>query len=180
DRHNRLLYSTDASLYQVEPIGVVVPEEVGQAKKVVAYCVSNGIPLLPRGGGTSLAGQCTNRALVLDLSAFCRRVVALDVDQRTCQVEPGISIDELNRQLAARAGGLFFAPDPATTAQAAIGGCIGNNAAGARSIRYGRTSENLAGVELLLTSGEHLWLEPGAGQRNPPAKELAERVMEVV
>lgn len=180
DRHNRLLYSTDASLYQVEPIGVVVPAEVGQAKKVVAYCAKRGIALLPRGGGTSLAGQCTNRALVLDLSAFCLRVISLDAERRICLVEPGISIDELNRHLAAAGSGLFFAPDPATTAQAAIGGCIGNNAAGARSIRYGRTSENLAGVELLLSSGEHLWLEAGAGRRNPAAKELAERVMEVV
>ena len=144
DRHNRRLYATDASLYEVEPLGVVLPGSAEHVRRVLTYCNDRRIALLPRGGGTSLAGQCTNRAIVLDLSAFCRRLIGVDLEQRTCEIEPGITVDELNRALSARKTGLFFAADPATSAQACIGGCIGNNAAGARSIRYGRTSENLA------------------------------------
>jgi FAD/FMN-containing dehydrogenase/Fe-S oxidoreductase len=180
DRHNRLLYSTDASLYQVEPIGVFLPSTVDGVGPMLAYCAASGVAVLPRGGGTSLAGQCTNAAVVLDLSAGCRRVTSLDVATRRCRVEPGIGIDELNRELEARKSGLFFAPDPATVAQAAIGGCIGNNAAGARSIRYGRTSENLAGVNVFLSSGDPVWLGPGAGRLSPTALRLAERVAAVV
>jgi FAD/FMN-containing dehydrogenase/Fe-S oxidoreductase len=180
DRHNRLLYSTDASLYQVEPIGVFLPASVYVVGPMLAYCAGRGVAVLPRGGGTSLAGQCTNAAVVLDLSASCRQVVSVDPAARRCRVEPGIGIDELNRELDARKTGLFFAPDPATVAQAAIGGCIGNNAAGARSIRYGRTSENLAGVDVFLSSGERVWLGAGAGRLSPTARRLAEQVAGVV
>jgi FAD/FMN-containing dehydrogenase/Fe-S oxidoreductase len=181
DRHSRLLYATDASLYQVEPIGVVVPRDVTAVEGIVRFCAERGIAMLPRGGGTSLAGQCTGRAVVVDLSPNCRRVLELDVAGRQCGVEPGIGIDELNRWLEKNGGvGLFFAPDPATVAQATIGGCIGNNAAGARSIRYGRTSENVAGVEVLLSSGKRLWLEEGAGRRSPAARQLAQQVAAVV
>jgi len=180
DPHNRLLYSTDASLYQVEPIGVFVPSSVDVVGPMLAYCAARGVAVLPRGGGTSLAGQCTNAAVVLDLSAGCRRVLSVDTAARRCRVEPGIGIDELNRELDSRKTGLFFAPDPATVAQAAIGGCIGNNAAGARSIRYGRTSENVAGVHCFLSSGERVWLGPGAGRFSPVARRLAEQVEAVV
>src|SRR5205814_4984408 len=133
-------------IYQVEPIGVVVPATIDEAVAVLRHCVARRVPVLPRGGGTSLAGQCTNRALVLDLSALCRRVLAVDVEQRICHVEAGATVDEINCLLLQRATRLFYAPDPATSAQAAIGETIGNNAAGARSIRYGRTSENIAAI----------------------------------
>jgi FAD/FMN-containing dehydrogenase/Fe-S oxidoreductase len=177
-RHDRLLYSTDASLYQVEPLGVVVPADADDVGAVMRFCDERKVALLPRGGGTSLAGQGTNRAIVLDLSAMQRRMLNLDAARRECVVEPGISVDELNRQL--KASSLFFAPDPATSAQCAIGGCIGNNAAGARSIAYGRTSENVAGLELTLVSGERVWLESGAGSRNVAALRLADAVAKIV
>jgi FAD/FMN-containing dehydrogenase/Fe-S oxidoreductase len=180
DRHSRRLYATDASLYEVEPLGVVLPHSAEQVARVLRYCNERRIPLLPRGGGTSLAGQCTNRAIVLDLSAFCRKLIDLDPGSRQCRVEPGMTIDELNRLLAARNIGLFFAADPATVAQACIGGCIGNNAAGARSIRYGRTSENLSGVDVILPGGERCWLEPGAGRRSGLASWLARQVAAIV
>ncbi|HZZ43088.1 MAG TPA: FAD-linked oxidase C-terminal domain-containing protein [Tepidisphaeraceae bacterium] len=173
DGHHRLLYATDASLYQVLPIGVVFPEDAEDVRGVLSYCNANRIGVLPRGGGTSLAGQCTNKALVMDLSPKMRRVLSVDGDR--CVVEPGITVEELNRHLMKT--GMLFAPDPATVAQASIGGCIGNNAAGARSIRYGRTSENVAGVEVVLTSGHRFWLEPGAGRRDPAAGNLARSVM---
>lgn len=155
--HDRMLYATDASIYQVEPIGVVIPDSIGDLHRVVAYCREHGLPMLPRGGGTSLAGQCTNHAVVIDLSVHCRAILRVDEQARTCLVEPGITIADLNRYLASR--GLFFAPDPSTVRQANIGGVIGNNAAGTRSIKYGRTSENLEGVEVLLADGSCLELD---------------------
>ncbi len=179
-RHDRQLYSTDASLYQVEPLGVVIPGTVDQAGRLVAFCRQNKLPILPRGGGTSLAGQCTGRAVVMDLSPGFRRVSEIDVQQRRCRAEAGVVLEQLNRELLARGSGLFFAPDPATIAQASIGGCIGNNAAGARSIRYGRTSENVAGVDVLLASGERAWLKAGAGRTNATAARLAAEVAGVV
>jgi len=178
--HDRMLYSTDASIYQVEPIGVVVPASIEGLEKVVQYCGQRGLPVLMRGGGTSLAGQCVNRAIVVDHSACCRRVLSVDVEKRVCHVEPGITVDELNRQLESSGTQLFFAPDPATSAQASIGGCIGNNAAGARSIRYGRTSENVAGLNVMLTTGQRCWLEAGAGRGDAVARRLAEGVTDVV
>jgi len=180
DSHNRQLYATDASLYQVTPLGAVIPRDVSVVPSIVTYCASTHTALLPRGGGTSLAGQCTGRAVVLDLSPNCRRILEINPTARTCTVEPGISIDELNRALDASKTQLFFAPDPATIAQASIGGCIGNNAAGARSIRYGRTSENLEAVEVVLSTGERIWIEAGAGRKSQVALRLAEQVAEVV
>lgn len=176
--HDRLLYATDASLYQVMPLGVVIPASVEHIVTLLNFCRRQDIPVLPRGGGTSLAGQCTNRALVLDLSPQFRGLTAVDTEQQTCVAQAGMSIDQINRELAAT--GLFFAPDPATTAQAALGGCIGNNAAGARSIRYGRTSENLAGVQVVLSNGHSLSLSAGAGRHDPVALKLARQVMAVV
>lgn len=178
--HDRLLYSTDASLYQVEPMGVVVPSDIGAAERVVRWCGERGVAMLPRGGGTSLAGQCTNRAVVIDLTPRCRALKWVDIGARTCEVEPGIGVDELNDLLAKKKTGLFFAPDPATTRQAAVGGCLGNNAAGARSIRYGRTSENIDRLELVLSTGERLWLGPNAGRESAVARRLGEGVLRIV
>ncbi|TVS00993.1 MAG: FAD-binding oxidoreductase, partial [Phycisphaerales bacterium] len=150
-RHDRMLYATDASMYQVEPIGVVIPDSIEDAVRAVEYCKQHSLPILPRGGGTSLAGQCVSEAVVIDFSPRCTRVIEVDAEGRRCRVEPGIAIDDLNAQLAG--AGLFFPPDPATSRHCNIGGAIGNNAAGARSIRYGRTSENLHGVDVCLADG---------------------------
>ncbi len=178
--HDRTLWATDASAYQVQPIGVVMPNSPDQARRALAYCAQHRLPVLPRGGGTSLAGQCTNHAVVIDFSVGCRRLLAVDPRGETCTVEPGLTIEELNANLAGRGLRRFFAPDPATIAQAAIGGCIGNNAAGARSIRYGRTSENVAGVEVLLSSGDRVWLQTNAGRTDAVALRLAQQVAAVV
>ena len=151
DLHNRMLYSTDASIYQVEPIGVVIPASVNDIPKVLAYCNEHNLPVLPRGGGTSLAGQCTSHAVVIDVSANCRRILGFDTSARTAHVETGITITDLNSAIAS--SNLFFAPDPATIHQANIGGCIGNNAAGTRSIKYGRTSESILAIDALLADG---------------------------
>lgn len=188
DAHNRMLYATDASLYQVEPLGVVIPRDTTDATAAVDFCGRRGVPILPRGGGTSLAGQCTNRAVVLDLSPNCRRILEVDAAEKWCRVEPGITVDDLNDELARmrggdgepNPGGLFFAPDPATARHANIGGCIGNNAAGARSILYGRTSESLLGIDACLIDGTRVRLDRGAAIRDPRVMELSRRVLTIV
>lgn len=180
--HDRLLYATDASLYQVEPLAVVIPASVEDAVRAVEFCLERRIPILPRGGGTSLAGQCTNRAVVIDFSARCRAIRLLDVGERRVRVEPGITVDDLNDELARRGSGLFFAPDPATSRQCNVGGCIGNNAAGGRSIRYGRTSENIHAVTaaLLHDSVRIVRLGPGSATTDPFVRELSLRLADVV
>src|SRR5919197_4631114 len=112
DAGSRGAYATDASNYRQVPIGVVVPRTVDAAAAAVAVCRAHGAPLLSRGGGTSLAGECTNTAVVIDWSKYCHRVTSVDADARTCVVEPGIVLDDLNRQLAST--GLRFGPEPAT------------------------------------------------------------------
>ena len=176
-RHDRMLYSTDASMYQVEPLGVVVPASTDDAVDAIRWCAARSIPMLPRGGGTSLAGQAVNRAVVLDLSPSCARVLEIDAPNRRCRVEPGITIDDLNASLAHT--GLFFPPDPSTSRYCNIGGAIGNNAAGSRSVRYGRTSENLLGLDVCLASGETMRLDAQSSARDQRVRALTRRVSEV-
>lgn len=176
--HDRLLYATDASIYQVEPLGVVLPESIEDAMAAVSFCAGRGVPMLPRGGGTSLAGQCVNRAVVIDMSARCRGVRSVDVRGRSCVADAGTTVEELNRHLAPM--GLFFAPDPATVRQANIGGCVGNNAAGTRSIMYGRTAENLLGVDAILPTGLRVMFDRGAATRDPVAKRITAEVIDIV
>jgi FAD/FMN-containing dehydrogenase/Fe-S oxidoreductase len=181
DLHNRLLYATDASLYQVEPLGVVIPEDIDDAAAAVAFCAARSLPILPRGGGTSLAGQCTNRAVVIDFSARCNRLLEADPARGTCRVEPGITIDDLNDLLArGDAKDWFFAPDPATSRHCNVGGAIGNNAAGARSIRYGRTSESLLGVDVMLADGSRCRFDEGAALRDPLVRSITRRVADII
>ncbi len=177
-QHDRLLYSTDASLYQVEPLAVVIPNSTTDVIRAVQWCAQNCIPILPRGGGTSLAGQCTNRAVVIDVSSCCHRVLDVDVEQRIATAEAGITIDDLNDAISST--GLFFAPDPATSKHANVGGAIGNNAAGGRSVRYGRTSENVVAVNCVLADGSQVRFEEGAALRDPRVGQLTECVAAVV
>ncbi|MFO0857677.1 MAG: FAD-linked oxidase C-terminal domain-containing protein [Phycisphaerales bacterium] len=178
DFHNRMLYATDASLYQVEPLGVVIPANIPDGMRAVRTCFEHNIAMLPRGGGTSLAGQCTNQAIVIDWSNRCRAYSDLNINDKTINVEPGITIDDLNDAIAS--SGLFFAPDPATARHASIGGCIGNNAAGARSIKYGRTSESIVAIDACLADGSQVRFEHGAGRRDAKALQLAQGVCNIV
>ncbi len=178
DAHMRGLYATDASIYQVAPLGVVVPDRVEQIPALLRVCACHGVPLLPRGGGTSLAGQCVNLALVIDVSANCQGFLGLDLARHACVVEPGMTIDDLNDRL--RLEGLFFPPDPSTARQANIGGCIGNNAAGVHSVLYGRTSENVISIDACLADGRRVRLGPGAPTSDPVARELTLGVVDVV
>lgn len=178
DNHTRGLYSTDASIYQVSPLGVVLPERIEQIPQLLKLCNSHGIPVLPRGGATSLAGQCVNAALVIDVSQHCHRLLQIDPGARQCTVEPGLTIDDLNDQL--RTEGLFFAPDPSTARQANIGGCIGNNAAGVHSVLYGRTSESVVGIDACLADGRRVYFGPGSATHDATARAITERVADVI
>ncbi len=177
-RHERMLYATDASIFQVEPLAVVVVGSEREAELAVAFCRDQGLPLLPRGGGTALAGQTVNRAVVLDFSAHCRRILSVDQAAKRAWVEPGVVLDQFNAHLAPM--GLMFGPDVATSSHANLGGMIGNNSAGAYSVRYGRTVEHLHGLVVLLPDGTRLHLEEGSAQRDPRQREMAGRLAEIV
>jgi FAD/FMN-containing dehydrogenase/Fe-S oxidoreductase len=151
DAKSRLLYSTDASLYQILPVGVVVPRDAADVVAAATLAAEHGVPLVPRGGGTALAGQTLGAALVLDFCKYMNRVVEIDPDRRTARVQPGLRLDRLNR--AAAPYGLHFGPDPATLRQCAIGGMIGNNSCGARSLVYGKTGDHVHSLECVLHDG---------------------------
>jgi FAD/FMN-containing dehydrogenase len=140
DPGSRGTYSTDASNYRQVPIGVVVPRTIDAAVAAVAVCHEHGAPVVSRGGGTSLAGQACNVAVVLDWSKYCGRMVSVDTAARSCVVEPGIVLDELNAHLAPH--GLMFGPRPATHDHCTLGGMIGNNSCGATAQAYGKTADN--------------------------------------
>ncbi|MCA9286070.1 MAG: FAD-binding protein [Phycisphaerales bacterium] len=175
---DRLLYATDASIYQVEPIGVVVPRTTGDAVEALRFCHERGLPVLPRGGGTALAGQTVNLAMVIDFSQHCRAILEADAAERRARVEPGVVLDQLNAAIAPH--DLMFGPDVATSSHATIGGMIGNNSAGAWSILYGRTVEHLLGIEVAMHDGERLAFEAGAAERDPRVHAITVKVAEVV
>jgi len=140
DLFNRGRYATDASFYQIVPSGVVVPRTIDEALRALAICREDGRIVTPRGGGTSQCGQTVNDGVVIDLSKHLNRIVSLDIESRTCVVEPGIVLDDLNRQL--KKHGLWFPVDVSTASRATIGGMAGNNSCGGRSLRYGTMRDN--------------------------------------
>src|SRR4051812_40174484 len=156
DAGSRGAYSTDASNYRQVPIGVVVPHTVDAAVAAVEVCRRHGAPLLSRGGGTSLAGECTNTAIVIDWSKYCNRLLSVDTERRTCVVEPGIVLDHLNDLLAPY--DLEFGPEPATHSHCTLGGMIGNNSCGATAQRTGKVVDNVVRLEVLLYDGTRMWV----------------------
>ena len=155
DAGSRAVYSTDASNYRQVPIGVVVPRTVDDAVAAIAVCREHGAPVVSRGGGTSLAGQSCNVAVVIDWSKYCHGLVSVDPDGRTCVIEPGIVLDELNARLAPHR--LMFGPRPATHDHCTLGGMIGNNSCGATAQAYGKTVDNVVQLEVLTHDGERFW-----------------------
>ncbi|HEY8490088.1 MAG TPA: FAD-linked oxidase C-terminal domain-containing protein [Dehalococcoidia bacterium] len=154
DAGSRALYATDSSNYRQVPIGVVIPRDAEDVQEAVDACRRFGAPVLARGGGTSLAGQCCNVAVVLDMSKYMNRVLALDPEGRTARVQPGTVLDDLRR--AAERHGLTFGPDPATHDHCTLGGMIGNNSCGVHSVMAGRTAENVEELEVLTYDGQRL------------------------
>ncbi|MET7690292.1 FAD-linked oxidase C-terminal domain-containing protein [Streptomyces sp. NPDC005483] len=158
DAGSRGAYATDGSNYRQVPIGVVVPRSVEAGAQAVQVCARFGVPLLSRGGGTSLAGQTTNAAVVIDWSKYCHRLVSVDPDARTCVVEPGIVLDVLNRRLSGHR--LQFGPKPSTHSHCALGGMIGNNSCGSSAQAYGKTVDNVRRLEVLTYDGTRMWVGP--------------------
>lgn len=154
DSFNRGRYATDASFYQIMPAGVVVPKTVDEALRALAICRDQGRIVTPRGGGTSQCGQTVNDGIVIDFSKHINRIISLDVENRTCVVEPGIVLDDLNRQL--KPHGLWFPVDVSTASRATIGGMAGNNSCGGRSLRYGTMRDNTISLDAALADGTRL------------------------
>jgi FAD/FMN-containing dehydrogenase/Fe-S oxidoreductase len=158
DRFTRGRYATDASHYQIMPLGVVAPRTVEEAGRAIAIARAEGVSVTPRGGGTSQCGQTINTSLIVDCSKYLDHIVEIDAGNRRCVVEPGIVLDELNRRL--KPHGLWFPVDISTASRATIGGMAANNSCGARSLRYGNTRENVAAIDALLADGTTVHFGP--------------------
>jgi FAD/FMN-containing dehydrogenase/Fe-S oxidoreductase len=148
DRYNRLLYATDASLYQMEPVCVVFPTGPEDVQHVLQVAARARVPVMPRGGGTGLSGQTVNHAIVLDFSRAMRDVLEINAEEQWVRAQPGVVLTELNRQLAPK--GLLYGIDPSTQNRATIGGGVGNNSCGAHSIVYGKTIDNVLSIDAVL------------------------------
>src|SRR5262249_31462723 len=152
DRASRLMYSTDASIYEIEPIGVVIPRTPEDVFVAVEIARDFKVPVLPRGGGTSLAGQTVGEAVVIDMSKHLNRVLEVNTEERWAIVEPGVVQEQLNLHL--KPMGFLFGPDTSTANRATIGGMMGNNSAGSHSILYGKTIDHVLEMHVILASGE--------------------------
>ena len=158
DRYSRALYSTDASLYQMQPIGVVIPKHQKDVITTVQIAAERNVPILPRGGGTSLAGQSVGEAVVLDMSKYMNALLEVNVEAHWARVQPGIVLDELNHRL--KPHGLMYAPDVATSSRANVGGTIGNNSAGSHSLIYGKTLDHVMSLDLVLANADEITASP--------------------
>ena len=158
DRFSRGRYATDASFYQMMPVGVLAPRDTDDLEAALAIAREEGVTVLPRGGGTSQSGQTVNESLVLDTTKYLNRIVEIDAENRRCVVEPGLVLDELNRAL--KPHGLWFPVDVSTASRATIGGMAGNNSCGTRSIRYGTMRDNVLAIDALMPDGQALRFGP--------------------
>jgi FAD/FMN-containing dehydrogenase/Fe-S oxidoreductase len=154
DAGARALYATDASNYRQVPIGLVIPLDESDVAAAIAACREAGAPILPRGAGTSLAGQCCNVAVVMDFSKFMNRIIALDQAAKTARVQPGIVLDRVRD--AAEVHHLTFAPDPATHSRCTLGGMIGNNSCGVHALMGGKTVDNIHELDVMLYDGTRM------------------------
>ncbi|MCI0459968.1 MAG: FAD-binding protein [Gemmataceae bacterium] len=158
DSTTRRLYSTDASIYQIQPLGVVLPKTLADLHAAVQIATEMRVPITPRGGGTSLSGQSIGPGVVIDCSKYLNQILAVDPVGRIARVQPGVILDQLNRHLAPH--GLQFGPDVATASRANLGGMIGNNSAGARSLVYGKTNDHVRSLSVLLADGSRAEFSP--------------------
>ena len=157
DEYSLGMYATDASIYQIKPLAVVLPLDEADVKNAIEIARNHQIKILPRGGGTSLAGQTVAEALILDFSKYMNKILEVNVGEKWVWVQPGLVRDELNQELSKH--GLHFAPDPATSSRANMGGMVGNNSSGTKSILYGKTVDHVLAVKVLLADGTELLLE---------------------
>ncbi len=158
DEMTRGLYSTDASIYQISPVGVVLPRLPEDVRAAIEIAARYRVPILPRGSGTSLSGQTVAAALVIDFSKYMNRILDFDPDRRLVRVQPGVVLDQLNSTLAPLR--VQFGPDVATSSRANLGGMIGNNSAGSRSVRQGKTIDHVRELKVLLSDGSEIVCGP--------------------
>ncbi len=161
DPYSRHMYSTDASIYRMTPLGVVLPRDAGDVCATIETCFKNGVSVLPRGGGTSLSGQTVNSGVVIDFSKYMHKMLEVNAEEGWVRTQPGITIDELNRQL--RPTGQYFTPDPSTSSRANVGGAMGNNSCGSHSIVYGKTVDQVQEMSVVLSDGSEANFHSVAG-----------------
>lgn len=157
DAYSLGMYATDASIYQIQPVAIVLPQNREDVRKTVRLAAEYGITLLPRGAGTSLAGQTVGASVILDFSKYLNQILEINETEQWVRVEPGMARDDLNAVLAAY--GLHFAPDPATSSRANVGGMVGNNSSGTKSILYGKTVDHVLEATILLADGTEMELQ---------------------
>src|SRR6266567_1178479 len=192
DNGSRALYATDGSNYRQVPIGVVLPRDTDDVLAAISVCREFGAPLLCRGGGTSLAGQCCNVAVVLDFSKYMAKILEIDPAQRIACVQPGVVLDHLRN--AAEKHHLTFGPDPASHDRCTIGGMIGNNSCGVHSVMAGKTDDNIEALEIVTYDGvrmkvgptsaddlQHLSVQPGRrGQIYASLKSISDEYADLI
>jgi len=181
DRVTRRLYSTDASIYQIEPVGVVIPKTTAALQTAVQIALETHIPIIARGGGTSLSGQSIGAGIILDCSKYLNNILDIDPKLQIARVQPGVVLDQFNRALAPHQ--LQFGPDVATASRANLGGMIGNNSAGSHSIVHGKTIDHVRKLRVLLSDGKPYDLGPADWQRQDPRTflgKLHRQVLEIV
>src|ERR1700757_2889688 len=174
DNSSRALYATDGSNYRQVPIGVVLPRDADDVVAAISVCRDFGAPLLCRGGGTSLAGQCCNVAVVLDFTRYMGNILEIDPERRIARVQPGVVLDHLRN--AAEKHHLTFAPDPATHDRCTIGGMIGNNSCGVHSVMAGKTDGNIEALDVVTYDGTRM--KVGSGGRIEPSGDSRPRISE--
>lgn len=157
DQMTRILYSTDASNYQIMPLAVTFPRSANDVVAIHEVARKYGVPVLPRGGGSGLSGQTVGEAVIMDFTRHMRRVRGINADEKTVDVEPGVILGLLNNQIAGM--DLMFGPDPASAERASIGGIVSNNSTGAHSIKYGMTADHISRLQVVLANGEMVWLD---------------------
>ncbi len=175
DRFSRGRYATDASFYQMMPLGVLSPKSEDDIRAALDMATEQGIPILPRGGGTSQCGQTVNEALVLDNTQYFNQVLELDVENRRCVVRPGIVLDALNRIL--KPHGLWFPVDVSTASRATIGGMAGNNSCGGKSLRYGMMRDNVLSIEAFMADGSRHRFGPVGADHSPALSALRDDLL---
>src|SRR6186997_2670198 len=178
DRASRLMYSTDASIYEIEPIGVVIPRTHEDVFATMEVARDFKVPVLPRGGGTSLAGQTVGDAVVIDMSKHLNKVLEVNTEERWALVEPGVVQEQLNLHL--KPMGYLFGPDTSTANRATLGGMMGNNSAGSHSIVYGKTIDHVIETHVVLASGERRVFREMTFDQAAKGTGLEERIAEIV
>ena len=163
DQISRALWSTDASIYQIEPLGVVLPKNDEDVIAVVETANKHNVSILPRGGGTSLAGSTVGESIIMDFSRYMRNIKEVNVEEKWVRTQPGIILDELNKQISHT--GLLFAPDPSTSNRGNVGGALGNNSCGAHSIMWGKTVDNINTMDVVLSDGSTTQFGPVSGSQ---------------